>query len=364
MTETADERGLFRLLKERRAELIARWSRKVEESGAGKGVPTAELLDRIPFFVDELIAALYPDAVPLPPPADNAEEHGSQRLRLGFDVAEVVREYGSLHVCIFELAREADVAITLGQHEVIARWLNAGIATAVSEYVQERDAEFQRQNSEHLGFIAHEVRNPLAAALMAFTRLRKREGYADSSGVQIVDRNLRRAAEVIDGTLTHAFLKLGVPPRLEWIELRKLLEECRLDAGAEGHGRGIQISMTVEDNLTIEADPRLLRSAVSNLLHNALKFSNADGTVTLKGHADDDRVTIDVADACGGLPPGKAEELFAPLVQRNQDRSGVGLGLSIAVQAIEAHKGTIRVRDIPGVGCVFTVEIPARTKRA
>jgi signal transduction histidine kinase len=68
---------------------------------------------------------------------------------------------------------------------------------------------------------------------------------------------------------------------------------------------------------------------------------------------------IEVADGCGGLAPGKAEELFTPLVQRGEDRSGFGLGLSIALQAAEAHNGTIKVRDVPGTGCAFVIDLRA-----
>ena len=69
-------------------------------------------------------------------------------------------------------------------------------------------------------------------------------------------------------------------------------------------------------------------------------------------------MTIDVADACGGLPPGKVDDLFSPLVQRGENRSGFGLGLAIARQAVEAHGGRIGGRaTCPGTGCVFTIEL-------
>jgi len=108
----------------------------------------------------------------------------------------------------------------------------------------------------------------------------------------------------------------------------------------------------------ITADPRLLRSAVFNLVQNALKFSPAGSEVTLTAHAEPGIVTIEVADACGGLPPGKVEDLFSPLVQRGENRSGFGLGLAIARQAVEAQGGVIKVRDVPGDGCVFSIQLP------
>jgi hypothetical protein len=69
-------------------------------------------------------------------------------------------------------------------------------------------------------------------------------------------------------------------------------------------------------------------------------------------------VQIDVADECGGLPTGKCEELAAACEQRGADRSGLGLGLFITRKAVEASGGVLRVRDVPGTGCVFTIDLP------
>ena len=86
----------------------------------------------------------------------------------------------------------------------------------------------------------------------------------------------------------------------------------------------------VDSTLAVDADRQLLAWAISNLLQNAFKFTRASGTVSLLIHATADRVLIEVWDECGGLPEGKAEELFLPFTQLGVDRSGLGLGLSIA----------------------------------
>jgi signal transduction histidine kinase len=83
----------------------------------------------------------------------------------------------------------------------------------------------------------------------------------------------------------------------------------------------------------IICDWQLLASAVSNLLQNAFRFSRAQGQVSFITRIPADRVLIDVCDECGGLPPGKAEHLFRPFTQGSADRSGLGLGLSIALSA-------------------------------
>jgi signal transduction histidine kinase len=351
--------GLAAFLRLKRQELIDRWSRETTLQNTADPVSHAELLDHIPRFVDELVAALYPEAVPLPSEGTTALEHGAQRLRLGFNVAEVMREYGALHRCIIELASDAEQPISSRDQVVIARWLNAGIANAASQYVIERDAELQRQAAEHLGFIAHEIRNPVSSVAMAFRQLRKGPLATGGRVVDVLERSLRRTVDVIDNALQHAALNMGVTPRLETLSLATLLKELEADWSAEAETKGIRVDVDVPDGLTIKADQRLLNSALSNLLQNALKFSHPNTVVQLRARRADLQVLLEVEDGCGGLPPGRVDELFQPLVQRGKDQSGFGLGLSIAQQAAQAHRGTLTVRDLPGRGCVFTLQLPA-----
>jgi signal transduction histidine kinase len=353
--------SLFAVLKENRSRLISRWEERTKSLVVDASLPRAELLDHIPAFVDEITGALYPEAMPLPPSSAHADEHGGQRLRLGFDVAEVIREYGLLHECILEIAGEAGLEINARDHAIVARWLNVGIAGAVAQYVKERDLELQRKNSEHLGFIAHELRNPVALARLAFDRLRKTE-LAESRTADMLDRGLRRTADMIDGVLSHASLKMGIEPRLAPVVLLTFLQELVAEAATEARAKSIHIITSCPDDLTVQADLRLLRSAVTNLLHNAMKFSHDQSTVTVTAGWSEGRITIEVADGCGGLAPGKADELFAPLVQRNDNRTGFGLGLGIALQAAEAHNGTIRVKDMPGTGCAFIIDLPSTSR--
>jgi signal transduction histidine kinase len=353
--KTAIEDTLFGVLKARREVLIGCWGAKIR-AAVSAPVTTAELLDRIPAFVDEIIAALYPDAMPLPSSSGNAEEHGAQRLRLHFDVAEVVREYGLLQECIIEIAHDAGARLGAREQLVISRWINSGIADAIAQYVRRRDEERDRQTAEHLGFIAHELRNPLSAARAVVRRLQNNERAVGRS-TELLERSLRRASDMVDNALSHASLQLGVEPRMERLALADLLRDIEMDAGVEAQSRGIDLDVAPPGDLVISADPRLLRSAVFNLVQNGLKFSPAGSTVAVRARAAPGGVAIEVADSCGGLPPGKVDELFAPRVQRGEDRSGFGLGLAIARQAVEANGGTIRVRDVPGIGCLFTIEL-------
>src|SRR5215471_17500743 len=88
--------GLHALLQARRDALLSCWTRKAKTMVAPGPLPPAELLDQMPAFVDQIIQALSAKPGPAAAARGQAEEHGAQRLRLGFDVAEVIREYGLL----------------------------------------------------------------------------------------------------------------------------------------------------------------------------------------------------------------------------------------------------------------------------
>jgi signal transduction histidine kinase len=94
------------------------------------------------------------------------------------------------------------------------------------------------------------------------------------------------------------------------------------------------------------------------LLQNAFKFTHLQTEVTLDAYAVADQILIDVKDHCGGLSATDVESMFQPFEQNGVDRTGLGLGLSIARRSVEASDGVLSVRDIPGTGCVFTISLP------
>src|SRR4051812_33089211 len=126
--------------------------------------------------------------------------------------------------------------------------------------------------------------------------------------------------------------------------------------------RGIQFTVApIVSTLRVNGDPQLLRSAVMNLLHNAFKFTPTGGRVRLTTTADRGRLVVTVEDECGGIPDSKGDLFEAFGERRGRDRSGLGLGLSIARKAMRAHGGDIYIRNRPGQGCVFAIEIPLAT---
>lgn len=114
----------------------------------------------------------------------------------------------------------------------------------------------------------------------------------------------------------------------------------------------------VDPLLGIQGNHDLLLAALMNLLHNAFKFTHPASEVMLTAYARGVRILIDVKDHCGGLPPGDAEKMFTPFTQRSEDKTGLSLGLSIARKSVEADSGLLHVRDMPGIGCIFTIDLP------
>jgi signal transduction histidine kinase len=133
--------------------------------------------------------------------------------------------------------------------------------------------------------------------------------------------------------------------------------EAEAAADAEAGGFGLAVS-PVEDGVYVEADAQVLAAAVNKLVHNAFKHGPSHGHVSLTTIATVDHVLIEVEDECGGLPPGEAEEILRPLSEKCLDQPHPGVGLAISRLCVEAMGGEIRVRDLPGKGCVFIIDLP------
>jgi len=186
-------------------------------------------------------------------------------------------------------------------------------------------------------------------------------GLAGATGA-VLDRSLIGLRNLIDRSLADVRVMAGMPARRELVALKPFIAEVQVSASLEAQARGCRFVVCgVDPQLAVYCDREMLAAAVGNLLQNAFKFTERDTEVSLRAHASADRVLIDVADCCGGLPEGDEERMFEAFAQNAQDRSGLGLGLSICRSSVEANDGTLRVRDVPGSGCVFTIDLPRRS---
>lgn len=350
---------LHALLEQHKHDILRAWRIRVVDELVPHTIPRAELIDSIPVFLEELIDALGGEEPSKLPAGHSAgREHGRQRLHLGFDVAGVVREYALLRECIFERIGASSQAVTAAELHALWRCFDTSVAEAVTQYALERDRELRERTGKHIGFLAHELRNPLNSALLAFDALRDRGVLAGAREADMLGRNLERMRRLVDQTLVESKLQAGIELRREPTHVCELLTALEAECGGDAERRHVTLRLHCDEGLVVSADVRYLYSALSNLVRNALKFTHESGTATVRARSGADSVLIEVEDECGGLPPGAVEKLFDPFVQVGADHSGFGLGLAIAKQAVDAHGGALRVHNLPGRGCVFTLDLP------
>jgi signal transduction histidine kinase len=346
---TANRHGLIRRT---RAKVAARFA----------PFPTQrELESGVTLFLDQLVGALrgpHPSAESLQAIGDSATIHGGHLLAQGFTISQVVHGYGDVCQAVTELAQETDAAITTDEFHALNRCVDDAIAQAVTEFTRLRDKAIADEGTMRSGLLAHELRNRLSAASVGFELIKRGTVGAGGSVSALVSRNLARMGSLIHRSLVEVRIHSGVDYR-ERTSVAELIEEAEIDGAMEASARSMALTVTpVGSGVDVDVDRQIVAGAIANLMQNAFKFSRPEGHVSLRSSFTNDRVLIEVEDQCGGLPPGKAEELFEAFLQRGDDHSGLGLGLFISRKAVEANGGLLQVRDLPGRGCVFVIDLP------
>ena len=371
---------LHEFLAAHRDGLIARCRAKVLKRRAPK-VTDAELEHGIPLFLNQLIKtleieqSLHPlQSRTVSGPSDGGEsasseigataaQHGLELMHHGFTVDQVVHDYGDLCQAVTEMAFEHNVPVQAVEFQTLNRCLDNAIADAVTEYAYARELAIAEKGAhafnERMGFLGHELRNFVHTAQLAFDAVQRGKVGVVGATSDLVKRNLLAIRALLDRTLADVRVAAEIPVHVELFSVADFIAEVEVSAALEAHARNCKFAViSVDPRLAVDADRALLISAVSNLLNNAFKFTVPHSEVSLRAYGIADRVRIDVEDHCGGLPPGIAGSIFVPFTQGSADKSGLGLGLSIARRVVEANQGTLTVRDQPGSGCVFTIDLP------
>ena len=353
---------LHEFLSINRDAIIARTRDKVAHRPAPRATD-AELEEGIPLFLTQLIGMLKAPATDLSAAAisKSAVKHGDEMGRQGFTVGQIVHDYGGLCQAITELSVESGTSIKSEEFKILNGCLDDAVALAVTEFSRQRELSVSNQGLEHLGVLAHELRNALNSATLAFSTLQSGAVGTSGSTSAVIFRSLARMRDLLDRSFAEVRLKAGIHKRTR-VLVSDLIEDVAIAATVEATHRGLEFTVgPVEDGIMIHADEQILVSALSNLIQNAFKFTRPTGHVSLKTHATAEHVLIEIEDECGGLPDGEVEHLFRMFEQKGADRTGLGLGLAISRQGIEDSGGTIQVRDLPGKGCIFIVDLPRQS---
>ncbi len=219
-----------------------------------------------------------------------------------------------------------------------------------------------------LADLAHEIRTPVAVLEAYMEALEDGVQPLDEKTISTLRDQTRRltrfsvdvnALSVAEGRTT------SIDAR--WTSPEPLIATAVSAFAPRYNAKGVALTSRVPDDLPeLWADPERLGQVLSNLLDNALRHTNRDGTVSVTATAAPDHLTIAIRDSGDGLAPEHLTRLFDRFYRvdgaRDRNHGGAGIGLSIAKALVEAHDGHIDVHsDGPGTGTTFTVTLPSRT---
>ncbi len=339
------------------------------QAGAGATEGSLESLENgLPMFLTQLAERLTAGTSQVPATASaigsSAARHGRNLVDRGYTVSQVVHVYGELCQAITACAVEQHTPITAEEFHTLTGCLETAITEAVAEHARVVAERSARGEVERLGRAAHEWRDLLNAAVLAFHAMKHTELTFNGSAGMVLGRSLMSLRSMIDSTLSE--VRMGAPTAWhERINVSEFIDAVTLVANlhAEYHDATLVVG-AVNRELVVEGDPQVLSSAVMNLVLNGLKYTKPGGQVVLTARRKGGNMLIEVEDECGGFPE-HTRDPFRPFgEQRGRVRTGLGMGLSIARQGIRAHGGDIVIRNLPGKGCIFAAEVPLAAAEA
>jgi signal transduction histidine kinase len=233
-----------------------------------------------------------------------------------------------------------------------------------AELDKRRRAEMLAQAREDvLGVVAHDLRNPLNLIQMTVELIHDEE-LPPERRKEMLDIALRAAKQMnrlIEDLLDHVRLQAGrLSLDVEDVSVHTIIQDAEENFRPLAERRHVHFEATGQDGVSVRADRTRVSQIVGNLIGNAIKFTPEQGIVKLRATPDDKQVVFQVVDDGPGIPADNISRLFDNFWQaRKSDRRGVGLGLAIAKELVEAHGGKIWVESSVDRGSTFSFSLPA-----
>jgi two-component system sensor histidine kinase SenX3 len=304
-----------------------------------------------------------------------ADENGKQLLRnqfavVGTHVDLLVEEAVEPLLAAAVAGQAGEQRLTLfgpPQRVLLIRGipLANGGALAVIDDLSDR-ARLDAIRTDFVSNISHELKTPVGAlAILA-------EALADNDDIGVNRRlalkmveEAHRASGTIDDLLELSRIELGGPGEREEVSLAAVIGEAAARHRLIADTVGVSLEVKCVTPETVDGDRLQLVSAVSNLIDNAVKYSNPGGVVTVSSRPIDGFVEIEVSDTGIGIPARDLDRIFERFYRVDRARSrttgGTGLGLAIVRHVATNHGGDVTVRSREGEGSVFTLRIPGAT---
>ncbi len=253
-----------------------------------------------------------------------------------------------------------------------------GLNRNLEKLVEERTKEIRRQaeeigrlaeaKDELLGIAAHDIRGPLTViqGTSELLRLKARSKLDQGTllrSLELMHGSCRSLGQLLSELLDAKAIETGkITLRRHCCAVRALLEEALPVARLAAEDKKIALFIEADDDLEIDADPQRLGQAITNLVLNAVKFSDAGARIVLRGLSpESELVRIEVEDQGVGIPEDELESIFDPYKQGEAGRQagGSGLGLMIAKRLVELHGGSLSAESQVGVGSRFILSLPS-----
>jgi two-component system sensor histidine kinase CpxA len=221
--------------------------------------------------------------------------------------------------------------------------------------------------SQLLNDISHELRSPLARLNVALGLARQRAGAEAQSVLERIELEATRLNELIGRLLTLARLEAGEDTmKRTAFSLDELVRDVAKDAEFEAQDRSRGVQCEIEEEAVLWGSPSLLRSAIENVVRNAMRHT-AEGTdvivrMTREASVGKNESVIRVLDSGPGVPATALDKLFRPFYRlddaRGRNTGGVGLGLAIAERAVRLHGGVVKASNRPEGGLMVELRLP------
>lgn len=223
-----------------------------------------------------------------------------------------------------------------------------------SQYLRES----QQKRLDTLSFISHDIRTPLAAAMMQL----EEDSQLNTQHVERIKQMLGRALNMADEFLQSSRAEMVDMTKFSEVNIQSLVQQSVDDVYNVAHAKGIRVKMTMpEIDLWVRGDFGLLQRVFANLILNAVKYSQDHSIVQVNLNRHLDRAVLDIIDTGPGIPTEKLQKLFKRFSRVEGEYQlpvGTGLGLYFVHVCIQKHGGSVSVESRAGIDTQFTVELP------
>jgi two-component system phosphate regulon sensor histidine kinase PhoR len=376
-----NRRKLADLIHEKKQVILEEWRKRTRPLLSAKDLAVPELNDEMKIFLDELALRIRDiDKVHSWLDGLNTEEqieskieseiestavnHGRQRFNVGYDIVEIVKEYGILVEVLTEIAEEEGLVIGGKGGQVLHFTFNKALATAALSFQREKQREIRQRRKEYLAFVMHDLKTPLNAIMVAAQVIEDKvdDPKLVTEMINIIMRSGNKLDELlqktiqIERTATTEDVEDLIPRIFElWPVVQSVIDEFKIPA----HVSNITIHNLVPSTYTIFADAIAMKSVLRNLLSNSIKYSPGGKIVVGVSAPREGKVQFWVRDNGAGIREERLKVLFQKVPPDPNQKGSTGIGLFLVKKIVEAHNGTVSVESKIGEGTTIRITLPA-----